>query len=159
MSIGGSFRPPQNTGGGSSGGQGIFDLFLESQGGPVGAGLGAFGQLMSYFAGAGQRRRQRNIFDELGGFSSQLSGLQGRLNPTDLFAKSIVAFRPERKRLGRQLDERFGFDAGRAGGLLAQLESDRLAALLPQLTQFSEMFNLQSLQSAARVKAQQGQFA
>lgn len=141
--------------------QGSFMQFLGSPGGAAAFGgvSSLFSGLAGLIGGAGQRRRRRGIFDELGGFSSQFSGLQGRLNPQDLLAKSVVGMRPELERLGRQFDERFGFDTGKSAGFLSELFADKFAGLLPGLEQQSAFFDLEAINRARLTKGQQGGFA
>lgn len=160
----GRFQGTLSGGGGGSGiGSSLFGSLAASGGNPLLAtGLFAGGQLFGGLAGliggAGQRRRQRGIFNDLGNFSSQLDNFQGRLNPQNLFSQSLAASRPEFNRVGRQLDERFGFDSGRAGGELSRLLSEHLGSLMPQLQRQSAEFDFLTKLKAAGVKAQQGQF-
>lgn len=147
--------------GGSSSGGGF--LGLGNINPLVGAGLLGFGGdllggLAGLIGGGGQRRRQRDIFNQLGGLSSQLGAFQGRLDPRELHAQSVVASQPLIERFGRQLDERFGFDQGRAGGELSRLFSEQFGALMPRLQRQSAQFDFNALLNAARIKAQQGQF-
>ena len=142
----------------SNGGDSIFKTLLAGLGGPLGAGLSAASSLFSFLGGGGQRSRQRSIYNSLGNYASQVGGMRGRLNPTNLYAQTVAGFQPQQRRFDEQMSRRFGFDSGQAGGYLARLLSEKFGALRPELEQQSAGFDLKALLEAANIKAQQGQF-
>jgi hypothetical protein len=148
-------------GGGSglgTGGGSALGTLLAGLGGPLGAGLSAASSLFSFLGGGGQRSRQKSIYNSLGSYASQVGGMRGRLNPTNLYAQTVAGFQPQQRRFDQEMSRRFGFDSGQAGGFLARLLSEKFGALRPELEQQSAGFDLKALVEAANIKAQQGQY-
>lgn len=138
--------------------QSSFDTLLAGLGGPLGAGLGAASSLFGFLGGGGQRARKKETYNSLGKYSSQVAGMRGRLNPTNLYAQTVAGFEPQRKQFDQEASRRYGFDSGQAGGFLAKLLSQKFGALRPELEQQSAGFDLNALLQAANIKAQQGQY-
>ena len=149
--------------GSSGGGVSQFTDFAAGFGGPVGLGVAAAGRVFDFFGGANKRAREQDknrkgIFRDLGGFSSDIAGEVGRLNPADLTAKSIAGLQPRIEEFDRLMQERYGFDAGRAGGVLKQKIAELRFGIRPQMEFGAARFDLDARSRAANVKANQGSF-
>lgn len=134
------------------------DDLLAAFGGPYGAGASVLSKIVSYLAGGGTRKRKKDIYNSLGQIAGQFGSQVGRLNPADLTARAQVGARPQIREFGRELDERYGFDQGRAGGEFTNRISDILARLYPQFAQTSANFDLDALARKAAVTQARGQY-
>lgn len=153
------FQPRQETGGVSQ----LTDL-AAGFGGPVGAGLAIGGRVFDFFGGAGKRAREQNrnrgqIFNELGDFSGQAAGQAGRLDPQTLTDQTIAGLEPRIQEFDRLMQERFGFDAGRAGQVLKNKIAELIFGIRPDLEFGAANFDLNAITSGAQIKANQGAFA
>jgi hypothetical protein len=126
---------------------------------PLSTALGIGSQIFSYLGGGGQRKRKKEIYGDLGKFSSQVGGLKGRLNATDLYAKTVAGYAPQIRQFDEQMSRRYGFDSGVAGKYLAQKLTEFLGRLRPELEETSAGYDLNALTSAANIKSAQGQYA
>lgn len=119
----GSFSP-------IGGGQNALELFLAAQGGPVGLGLGVGSKLFKFLSGRGARKKKKGLFKDVGALIEEALSQKGKpiFNVEDIFAKTVAGAEPSFKRKGREFDERFGFDQGRAGGEFSRLLAEFLGS-------------------------------
>ena len=148
---------PMKTGTGG-GGFGSLDALLAGAGGPVGAAASIASKIAAFFAGSGTRKRKKEIYTSLGQLAGQVGSMRGKLNPTNLTAIARAGAEPDIRKFGGELDKRYGFDSGKAGGEFSRSISEFLAKMYPEFAAQSANFDLETLIKQAQLKQAQGQY-